>query len=157
MLTKQSPKMSVPLLFVGWIRDKKLEINNKNSLDSVVIRSSINSRMLDSQSQILTQKRDTHLTKLSRPCNSVQTNLYTKTKPNNFLPLLFNFFLYRVARNNQQTKRVKITHLFGMSSKCKPAIATSTTLNQTMPLRFFASSRTLYSLENSLPSKLWPK
>ena len=81
--------MSVPLLFVGWIRDKKLEINNKNILDSVVIRSSINSRMLDSQSQILTQKRDTHLTKLSRPCNSVQTNLYTKTKPNNFSSTTF--------------------------------------------------------------------
>ena len=44
-----------------------------------------------------------------------------------------------------------------MSSTCKPAISTSTTLNQTMPLRFFASSRTLYSLENTLPSKLWPK
>ena len=131
--------MSVPLLFFGWIRDKKLEINNKNILDSVVIRSSINSRMLDSQSQILTQKRD-----------------IPKQSPIIFLPLLYNFFLYRVARNNQQTKRVKITHLFGMSSTCKPAISTSTTLNQTMPLRFFASSRTLYSLENTLPSKLWP-
>ena len=40
--------------------------------------------MLDSQSRILTQKRDTHLTKLSLPCNSLQANLYTKTKPNNF-------------------------------------------------------------------------
>ena len=40
-----------------------------------------------------------------------------------------------------------------MSSTCKPAISTSTTLNQTMPLRFFASSRTLYSLENTRPSK----
>ena len=43
--------MSVPLLFFCWIRDKKLELNNKNILDSVVIRSSINSRMLDSQSK----------------------------------------------------------------------------------------------------------
>ena len=40
--------MSVPLLFFV---DKKLELNNKNILDSVVIRSSINSRMLDSQSK----------------------------------------------------------------------------------------------------------
>ena len=45
----------------------------------------------------------------------------------------------------------------GMSSTCKPAISTSTKLNQTMPLRFFASSRTLYSLENTSPSKLRPK
>ena len=43
--------MFVPLLFFCWIRDKKLELNNKNILDSVVIRSSINSRMLDSQSK----------------------------------------------------------------------------------------------------------
>ena len=43
--------MSVLPLFFGWIRDKKLELNNKNILDSVVIRSSINSRMLDSQSK----------------------------------------------------------------------------------------------------------
>ena len=43
-----------------------------------------------------------------------------------------------------------------MSSTCKLAISTSTTLNQTKPLRFFTSSRTLYSLENILPSKLWP-
>ena len=43
--------MSVPLLSFCWIRDKKLELNNKNILDSVVIRSSINSRMLDSQSK----------------------------------------------------------------------------------------------------------
>ena len=40
-----------------------------------------------------------------------------------------------------------------MSSTCKPAISTPTTLNQTMPLRFFASSRTLYSLENTLSIK----
>ena len=37
--------MSVPLLFC-WIRDKKLDLNNKNILDSTVIRSSINGRML---------------------------------------------------------------------------------------------------------------
>ena len=43
-----------------------------------------------------------------------------------------------------------------MSSTCKPAISTSTTLNQTVLLQFFASSRKLYSLENTLPSKLWP-
>ena len=42
--------MSVPLLF-RWIRDKKLDLNNKNILDSIVIRSSINSRMLDSESK----------------------------------------------------------------------------------------------------------
>ena len=34
-----------------------------------------------------------------------------------------------------------------MSSTCKPAISTSITLNQTMPMRFFASFRTLYSLD----------
>ena len=37
--------MSVLLLFFGWIRDKKPELNNKNILDSVVIRLSINIRM----------------------------------------------------------------------------------------------------------------
>ena len=39
-----------------------------------------------------------------------------------------------------------------MSSTCKPAISTSITLNQTTPMRFFASFRTLYSLENTLTS-----
>ena len=45
--------MSVPLhFFFSGVRDKKLELNNKNILDSVVlIRSSTNSRMLDSQSK----------------------------------------------------------------------------------------------------------
>ena len=37
--------MSVPVLFC-WIRYKKLDLNNRNILDSIVIRSSINSRML---------------------------------------------------------------------------------------------------------------
>ena len=44
-----------------------------------------------------------------------------------------------------------------MSSIRKPAISTSITLNQTMSMQFFADFRTLYSLENTLPSKLWPK
>ena len=38
--------MSVPLLFFCLIRDKKLELNSKNILDSIVTRSSINSQML---------------------------------------------------------------------------------------------------------------
>ena len=38
--------MFVPLLFFCWIRDKKLELNNKNILDSIIIHSSINSRMV---------------------------------------------------------------------------------------------------------------
>ena len=44
-----------------------------------------------------------------------------------------------------------------MSSTCKPAMSTSITLNQTTPTRFFASFRMLYSLQNTLTSKLWPK
>ena len=76
--------MSVPLLFFGRIRDKKLELNNKNILDGVVIRSSINSRMLsnviDSQSKSnFDTKTGYTFNKLSLPCNSVQANLYTKT------------------------------------------------------------------------------
>ena len=41
----------------------------------------------------MTQKRDTHLTKLSLPCHSVQAYLYTKTKPNN-LPSTTLQFLF---------------------------------------------------------------
>ena len=40
------PKNVCPSTFFFWIHDKKLELNNKNILDSIVIRSSINSRML---------------------------------------------------------------------------------------------------------------
>ena len=51
-------------------------------------------------------------------------------------------------------KKSKTTHLFGMPSTSKPAISTSITLNQTMPMQFFTSFRTLYSIEKTLPSKL---
>ena len=48
------------------------------------LRSTVESNVRFNQSRILTQKRDTRLTKLLLPCHSIQANLYTKTKPNNF-------------------------------------------------------------------------
>ena len=45
-INKTKPKNVCPSTFFCWIRDKKLDLNNKNILDSIVIRSSINSRML---------------------------------------------------------------------------------------------------------------
>ena len=48
------------------------------------LRSTVESNVRFNQSQILTQKRHTRLTKLLLPCHPIQANLYTKTKPNNF-------------------------------------------------------------------------
>ena len=50
-INKTKPKNVCPSTCFGWIRDKKLELNNQNILDTIVIRSSINSQMLDSQSE----------------------------------------------------------------------------------------------------------
>ena len=50
-INKTKPKIVCPSTFFCCIRDKKLELNNENILDSIVRRSSINSRMLDSQSK----------------------------------------------------------------------------------------------------------
>ena len=44
-INKTKPKIVCPsTFFFCWIRDKKLELNNKNILDSIVRRSSINSQ-----------------------------------------------------------------------------------------------------------------
>ena len=63
--------------------------------------------MLDSQSRILTQKRDTHLTKLSLPCNSVQAYLYTKTKPNNFSSTTLQFLFLRSCTEHAVNRESK--------------------------------------------------
>ena len=97
--------MSVPLpFFVEFvIRNLILTTNTFWIALQYALRSTVECyRMLrHNQGRNLTQKRDTHLTKLLHPCNSVQANLYTKTKPNNFSSTNYNFFLYRVARNMQ--------------------------------------------------------
>ena len=56
-----------------------------------------------SQSRIFTQKRDTHLTRLSLPCNSVQANLYT----NNFSSTTLSFLFVPSCKEHAVNKESK--------------------------------------------------
>ena len=68
----------------------------------------------------MTQKRDTHLTKLSLPCNSVQANLYTKTKPNNFSSTALKFLFVPSCTEHAVDKKSKnyppFRHVFHMQT-----------------------------------------